>query len=171
MSALEVEEIRTLALYGEPLKIATWKRLPIESLKVARKGTFYMLELDVSDLTPEKAAEAINALAKGLKENFNAQLIYATATKNKIYLQIRGSPFSWLALLAWLPTILGILGIILFGVSVWQAITSVPSWVWATLIIGGALILIGPTIGEWILSMVEKARGEKAIERVKVEKG
>jgi hypothetical protein len=69
-----------------------------------------------------------------------------------------GSPFSWLALLAWLPTILGLLGIILFGVSVWQAVAAIPSWVWAMLIISGVLILVGPAIGEFILKEVEKAR-------------
>ncbi len=158
MSVLVGESVRTLALYGEPLKIAAWKRLPPENLKVAPKGTFYTLELDVSDLTPEKAVEALNMLAKNLEKNFKARLIYANASKNKIYLQIKGSPFSWLALLAWLPTILGMLGIILFGVSVWQAITSIPSWVWAMLITSGALVLFGPRIGEWILDQVEKAR-------------
>jgi len=156
-----LETQQTLALYGKPLQLVAWKPIPIESLKVAPRDSIYTLELDVSDLTPEKAVEALNTLAKELKEKFNIQLIYGRASKNKIHLQIKGSPFSWLALLMWLPTILGLLGIILFGISVWQAITAIPSWVWATLIIGGALVLFGPAIGEWIIGQVEKARGKK----------
>lgn len=158
------ESQQALALYGKPMqpKIpVAWKQIPLESLKVAPRGSMYTLELDVSDLTAEKAVEALNTLAKELKEKFNIQIIYGAATKNRIYLQIKGSPFSWLALLAFLPTILGLIGVILFAVTVWQAVAAIPSWVWSTLIISGALILLGPPIGEWIISQVEKARARK----------
>ncbi|MEM2163691.1 MAG: hypothetical protein QXR62_04625 [Candidatus Bathyarchaeia archaeon] len=154
-----MESLNAIALYGQPIHpIFPMKFVPIppERLKIAPKGTIYMLKLNVSDLTNEKAAEALNTLAKDLKEKFGITLLYGKATKNEIHLQIKGSPFNWLALLAWLPTILGLLGITLFAVSIWQAIAAIPSWVWATLAISVALILFGPPIGELILQQIER---------------
>jgi hypothetical protein len=162
MNQLELEE--TLAFYGQPPqpKIPIkYELIPLGNLKVAPKGSMYIIQLDVSPLTQDKAVEALNKLTAEMKTKFGIQTIYGKATKDKIYLLIKGSPFSWLALLAWLPTILALIGIILLGISVWQAITAIPSWVYATLIIGAALILVGPTIGDLILRQVEKARGGK----------
>jgi hypothetical protein len=152
-----VEESTTLALIGQPPKIAlNWVQVPIQNLKVASKGSVYHLKLDVSTLTQDKAVEALNRLTSEMKLKFGIKTIYGKAEPNTIHLIIMGSPFSWLALLAWLPTILGLIGIILFGVSVWQAIAAIPSWVWACLVIGGALIILGPPLGEWILKQVER---------------
>jgi hypothetical protein len=162
METLELEE--TLAFYGQPPqpKIPIkYEPIPLANLKVAPKGSMYLIQLDVSPLTQDKAVEALNKLTAEMKTKFGIQTIYGKATKDKIYLLIKGSPFSWLALLAWLPVILALIGIILFGISIWQAITAIPSWVYATLIIGAALIIVGPTIGDWILKQVEKARGGK----------
>jgi hypothetical protein len=157
MKALELEE--TLAFYGQPPqpKIPIkYEPIPLGNLKIAPKGSMYLIQLDVSPLTQDKAVEALNRLTAEMKTKFGIQTLYGKAAKDKIYLLIKGSPFSWLALLAWLPVILGLLGIVLFGVSVWQAIAAIPSWVWACLVIGGALIILGPAIGNWILSEVEK---------------
>lgn len=158
---MELEVVNALATYGSPIRPMVPVKLvqiPLDKLKVARKGSIYLVKLDVSEMTAEKAAQALEALAKGLREEFGATLLYGKATKNEIYLQVAGSPFSWLALLAWLPTILGLLGIALFMVSVWQVIASVPSWIWATLVISAALILFGPAIGELVLRAVEGER-------------
>ena len=153
------ETVNALALIGQPPKIPlNLIPIPLQNLKVARKGAVYYLKLDVSTLTQDKAIQALNTLASEMKTKFGIKTIFGKAEPNTIHLIITGSPFSWLALLAWLPLILGLLGIILFGISIWQAIAAIPPWVWATLIIGGALIVIGPTIGDWILRQVEKAR-------------
>jgi hypothetical protein len=151
------ESVNALALIGQPPKIAlNWVQVPIQNLKVASKGSVYHLKLDVSTLTQDKAVEALNRLTSEMKSKFGIKTIYGKAEPNTIHLIIMGSPFSWLALLAWLPTILGLIGIILFGVSVWQAIAAIPSWVWACLVIGGALIILGPPLGERILKQVER---------------
>ena len=152
----ELEAVQPLAFYGEPPKPLNWTPLRMENLVVGRRGSIYLLKLDVSTLTQEKALQALNTLTAAMKNEFGIKTIYGRAEPNAIYLIIQGSPFSWLALLAWLPVILGLLGIILFGISVWQAITAIPSWVWATLLISGALILFGPAIGEWILERWKK---------------
>jgi hypothetical protein len=156
------ESVSALALIGQPPKIPlNWVQVPMQNLKVAPKGSVYYLKLDVSTLTQDKAVEALNKLTSEMQSKFGIKTIYGKAEPNTIHLIIMGSPFAWLALLAWLPVILGLLGIVLFGISVWQAIAAIPSWVFATLIIGGALILVGPAIGDLILKQVEKARGEK----------
>jgi len=152
-----------VAYFGCPVEL----RLPVrkvavspERLKVGRKGKIYEVEITVSPtLTAEKAREALQTLICGLAEQFHIKTIAATATENVIRLQIMGSPFSWAALLAWLPTILALIGLVMVGVSVWQVIATVPSWVWALLVIGGATFLIGPIIGEWILSEYERIKG------------
>jgi len=156
--AVEVfESVNALALIGQPPKIPlNWTPVPMQNLKVAPKGSVYYLKLDVSPLTQDKAVEALNRLTSEMQSKFGIKTIYGKAEPNAIHLIIMGSPFSWLALLTWLPVILGLLGIVLFGVSVWQAIAAIPSWVWAYLVIGGALIILGPAIGNWILSEVEK---------------
>jgi len=161
VSEVKLEAVQPLAFYGTPMqpKIPVrFVKIPLHQLGVSRRGAVYMLKLDVSDMTREKAKEALEQLVKGLDEKFHAKTVYAAAYKNEIYLQVRGSPFAWAAVLAWLPVILAAIGVILFGVAVWQIIAPVPTWVWATLVIGGALVLFGPAIGEWILAEVEKAR-------------
>jgi len=155
---LEVQPLAVLGAPPQPRVPIRFEKVPLHELKVGRKGAVYLIKLDVSELTKEKAAKALEELKKGLEERFGIRLLYGATTKNEVWLVIRGSPFSWLALLAWLPFILGLLGIVLFGVSVWQAIASIPPWVWATLIIGGALLIFGPAIGEWVLELAERPR-------------
>jgi hypothetical protein len=149
----------TLGSLPKPLIPVQFTPVNPENLKLG-KG-MYIIHLNVSGLTREKAVDVLSKLREGLEQKFGIRTLYAVADSNSIKMVIHGSPFSWLALLAWLPLILGLLGIILFGISVWQAIAAIPSWLWATLIISGALILVGPAIGEWILRQVKKARGER----------
>jgi len=144
----------TLGSLPKPLIPVQFTPVNPENLKLG-KG-MYIIHLNVSGFTREKAFEALSKLREGLEQKFGIRTLYAVADSNSIKMVIHGSPFSWLALLAWLPVILGLLGIVLFGVSVWQAIAAIPSWVWACLVIGGALIILGPAIGNWILSEVEK---------------
>jgi hypothetical protein len=154
-------EIKTLAILGappSPMIPMTFKPVEISQLVVARKGDIFLLKLDVDRLDENKAKRALETLSKEMARNFGIRTIFARATENEIHLMIMGSPFAWAALLLWLPTILGLLGIVLFAISVWEAIVSVPSWVWALLIISGGLILFGPIIGEWIIGQVERAR-------------
>jgi len=160
----DLPEEAWIASYGVPADARlpiTRMPIPREKLTVGRKGAIYDVAIEVSPLmTPEKAEEAIRMLVSGLAKEFGIKTIAAKAFKDKICLQIMGSPFSWATLLAWLPTILALIGLTMVGVSVWNAIVSVPSWVWALLVIGTATFLIGPIIGEWILTEYEKGKGK-----------
>ena len=153
-----------VAYFGSPIELRFPVRkvaVSLEKLKVGRKGKIYEVEITVSPaMSAEKAREALQTLICGLAEEFHIKTIAATATENVIRLQIMGSPFSWATLLAWLPTILALIGLTMVGISVWNVIVSVPSWIWALLVIGTATFLIGPIIGEWILAEYEKGKGE-----------
>jgi hypothetical protein len=157
------EKMNILATYGTPLKLTPTTRkipLPLEKLytMTAPKGALYEIKLTTSPLTPDKATEAIEKLKTEMQTRFGINLIYASATENSINLTIQGSPFTWAALIAFLPTILLGIGIILLAISAWQITTAIPSWVWFLLITGGVLIFFGPAIGETILKQIEKAR-------------
>jgi len=160
---MEEGEMKILAAYGTPLTLTpSTRKIPLSldrlQTEIAPKGAIYEIKLSTSQLTPSKASEAIEKLRSELKEKFGIELIHAYATENSINLTIRGSPFSWAALLTFLPTILLLIGIILLGISVWQITTVIPPWVWFLLITGGALLLFGPALGNLILETIEKAR-------------
>jgi hypothetical protein len=132
---------------------------PIDLTEAKVGRGMYVLHLNVQGMTREKAYSVLEKLKEGV-EGVGARLLYAIADSNSIKMVIHGSPFSWAALLALLPMLLALAGMILLGVGAWQAITAIPSWVWAALIIGGALLILGPPIGEFILGYIEKARRE-----------
>jgi hypothetical protein len=114
----------------------------------------YVIRMSVRGLSRENAVQALEKVREAL-EKVGGKLVYAVADSCSIKAVIHGSPFSWWALLGLLPTLLLLAGIVLLGMSIWQVIASVPSWVWATIIIGAGLLLFGPAIGELIVGAVE----------------
>jgi hypothetical protein len=120
----------------------------------------YVVRMSVRGLTRENAVQALERVREAL-ERVGGKLVYAAADSCSIKAVIHGSPFSWWALLGLLPTLLLLAGVILLGVTIWQVIASVPSWVWATIVIGAGLLLFGPAIGELIVGAVEKATGRR----------
>jgi hypothetical protein len=91
-------------------------------------------------------------LKNGLMEKFNVKTHYIAVKDDEITMYITGSPFAWSLLIAWLPAILGLFGIAMLGIGIWNAVASVPSWVYATLI-GGIFILY---MSPYIVKMVSK---------------
>jgi hypothetical protein len=150
--------LAVLGVPPEPRVPVKRVRVEIERLKVGAKGSVYEIRMDVQGVTQENAARALDALDRELRERFGVETVYGTATAEGIDLIIRGSPFAWAALLAALPLILGLLGIALVGVSVWQIVGTVPGWVWWAAGVGIALFLFGPRIGDWIAEKVAKER-------------
>jgi len=59
--------------------------IPIDKLQTmtAPKGAIYEIKLSTSQLTPEKASEAIEKLRTEMKEKFGIDLIYAEATEKQ----------------------------------------------------------------------------------------
>jgi len=127
------------------------------SAKPLARGA-YVLHISTKGLTRENAARALERVREAV-ERAGGELLYAAADSSSIKAVIHGSPFAWATLLSLLPTLLLLAGVVMSGVAIWQVIASVPSWVWATVAIGLALVLFGPAIGELIVGAVERARG------------
>lgn len=167
MVVISLGEFEVLATCGRPIAplvpVALLRLSPVE-LTVGRRGAVYLLEVDVSEMSKEQAESAVRLLKSRIEGEVGAHVLYSVATRDKIYVMVKGSPFSWAMLLALLPMILMLVGVTVLGVSIWQIIASIPSWVWATLLMGLGLVIFGPPIGELIVRSVEKAK-EKAEKR------
>ena len=108
------------------------------------RGRVYHLHIKTQGITDERAAAL--TLATQLDVKFKAKVTWIRVADGTIDLQLIGSPFAWAALIAALPAILGLLGIVMILVSLYTVLASIPSWAWATLATGVALLLLGPTI-------------------------
>ena len=153
-----------VATLGAPLQFkhpVKRVKLDVSKLSVAPKGTLYDIVIRTSKMTPEQAKQALENLILGMREQFGIETYYATASEDTILLEIKGSPFAWTTLLMWLPAILGLIGIAVLLISVWQIFASIPSWVWPVLIIGVGLVLLGPKIGELIIKTAVPYPGGK----------
>ena len=106
-------------------------------------GQIYELVLETGGI-PDPEATA-NTLIREIP-NFDpkSRVLWVESYNQTIRLQITGSPFVWTALLVALPGILGLLGIALTLVSIYNVIGSVPSWAWALLATSVGLIFLSP---------------------------
>lgn len=131
--------------------ISETQYIPNAMLTDSVPGSKYQLQIKTNGV-PDPAT-TINLLRTELpKKFFDLKVLWINIENDIITMQISGSPFLWASLLLFLPTILGAIGIIIVLISVYLMFAAVPSWIWATLIIGGVLIILGPKIGEWALA-------------------
>ena len=121
-------------------------QIPKEVLTDSVPGKVYHLTIETKGIANEE--EVTKTLVTELYNKFKAQVIWIRIENGVIDLQTIGSPFAWLALLAWLPTILAMLGIVMILVSIYSVIAAIPGWAWALMAVGVAVILFGPKIGE-----------------------
>jgi len=129
------------------------KYIPKAVLTESVPGSKYELTIKTYGVPDPEAT--INLLRTELPNKFfDLKVLYINIEGDTITMQLSGSPFLWMSLLLFLPTILGALGVIVVLISVYLMFAAVPSWIWATLIIGGILILAGPWIGELVLGGV-----------------
>jgi len=92
-------------------------------------GVIYELNVkgelrDESKLTTEN----VKRLESELKNRFDAKLVYLGVDRDRLVMQVEGSPFTWSAFLGALPTLLQIIGFVLLGVSVVAIIKTIPWW-------------------------------------------
>lgn len=111
-------------------------------------GKVYHLTIETRGIVNEE--EVARAFVAELYEKFKAQVIWIRIENGIIDLQLIGSPFAWLTLLAFLPTLLAMLGVVMVLVSVYNVIAAIPSWAWALLVVGVGVILFGPRIAETV---------------------
>ena len=124
-------------------------------------GKVYHLTIETKGIANEE--EVARVLIAKLYEKFRAKVIWIRIADGIIDLQLIGSPFPWLVLLAWLPTILAMLGIVMILVSIYSVIAAIPSWAWALMAVGVAVILFGPKVAETVTAGFGKEKEYKVI--------
>jgi len=121
---------------------------------VSVKGSIYEIQMKTEPYDIGKGEEIVSLLTEKLYEEFNANVLYVELGGDYIILQIEGSPFSWAALLPFLPEILMAIGIIVTAISVLLVIQKAP-WEVFGIIIGLVLALKSKEIAEGIGRMIK----------------
>jgi hypothetical protein len=155
----EVEDIKILAMISTAEAVPEnirWIEIPLDRLHVGRPG-LWLIRIKTSKLTPEKAGVAVARLAEEL-QRLGVKPISIMATEDTIDVLFRGSPFPWLVILATIANLLPLIGITILAISVYQGVTSIPSWVWGLAVVGLGLALFGPAVGDMILSAIHETR-------------
>jgi hypothetical protein len=155
----EVEGVKILAMISTAEAVPgniRWIEIPLERLHVGRPG-LWLVRIKTSKLTPEKAGVAVARLAEELRK-LGVKPISIMATEDTIDVLLRGSPFPWLAILVAIANLLPLIGITILAISVYQGVSSIPSWVWGLAVVGLGLALFGPVIGDVILSSIYETR-------------
>jgi hypothetical protein len=124
-------------------------------------GKVYHLTIETKGIANEE--EVVKTLVTELYNKFKAQVIWIRIDSGVIDLQLIGSPFAWLALLAFLPTILAMLGIVVVLISLYSVLAAIPGWAWGLLAVGVGLILFGPKLAETVTAGFGREKGYKVI--------
>ncbi len=117
-----------------------------EELGESVPGKVYHLTLETKGVANEEVVA--ETLVRELYDRFGAKVVWIQVIDNTIEMQLVGSPFSWIGLIAAIPSILVIVGLALILWAVYVVMTEVPGWTWAILTIGIGLIILSPTIDE-----------------------
>ena len=136
--------------HGKMPPYRKYVKVDFEAMREAKKGEEFLIIVEATPIPAERACELAQAIKANLKEKFNIELHYIAIKENEIIMYISGSPFTWAALIAWLPILLGLFGIIMIGIGVWQAFASVPSWVYATIIAGILILYVSPHVARML---------------------
>ena len=96
-------------------------------------------------------------------ELIDADIVYAEydSGTNTLIIQFKGSPFALSTLIAALPAILSLAGIIVTLVGVYSVVSAVPGWAWALLLVGLLLSGLLPTVIDMIRSAIGGAAGHE----------
>lgn len=131
--------------------------LRVDAKGMATPGQEYMLVME-TDGVPSRR-RAYDVLKRELKDEFGIDVKAIEVKNGTMYATIIGSlPFTWTALIAFLPHILRGIGIIVTAVGVLLAYSEVPIWVWVTILAGVGLTIFSE-------SMLKIVFGEKRYER------
>lgn len=135
------------------------KPLPIAMLTESVPGKFYHISIETTGISDERAA--VETITSRLYKEFRAEVVWIRVNGENIELQLQGSPFAWAALIPFIPTILGIIGITVVLVAVYSILAAIPGWAWGLLVVGGILVLIGmPSVTRAIKGEIKKAERE-----------
>ena len=129
------------------------KYIPRAMLTESVPGVVYELEIRTEGIPDERAV--INLLREEMPKKFKGlEVLWIRVDDKVIRMQIIGSPFAWSLVLLWLPEILALIGVVVTFIAIYFVAAEVPSWAWAILAVGVALIWLGPKIGSIIRGKV-----------------
>jgi len=121
------------------LRLGKLVYLPKAVLTESVPGRLYEIHIRAERPVPE--ARVVERLWTELPRRVRRLEVTACeADKQEIILQIKGSPFPWAAVLAALPAILAVLGIVILFIAVFVVMAHVPGWAYA-LVAAGLLAL------------------------------
>jgi len=122
-------------------------------------GAIYEIHITCKSLRG-KESECVKLLYRRLREKFPGMRIFyieaRSLPKEEITIQFEGSPIAWAVLLAFLPLILGILGIVIIAIAVFLILGVVPGWIYGLIFLGALLLWIAPKIPRWIAPPVKE---------------
>jgi len=124
-------------------------------------GKVYHLTMETKGIANEE--EVVKTLVSELYSKFKAKVIWIRIENGIIDLQLIGSPFAWLTLLAFLPTILAMLGVIMVLLSVYSVLAAIPGWAWGLLAVGVVMILFGPKVAETVTAGFGREKEYKVV--------
>lgn len=124
--------------------------LPESMRTTSVPGQLYELQMKTGGVPDPRSALLL--LADELAVRFNATLLYFETDKDVMTIQLEGSPFAWSALLLFLPQILVGLGILITMITVYLVGSTIPSWVYGVVFVGGALMAFGPKMAGAVTS-------------------
>jgi hypothetical protein len=122
--------------------------IPENRLTESIKGKYYHLCIETGGISESQEVIVAKALVDQLYKKFHADVVWMRIENGTIDMQLMGSPFIWTLLLGFIPSLLLVLAIIFVSTGVWSVVSSIPSWAWALLAVGGILIFVGPKIGK-----------------------
>lgn len=126
------------------------KYIPRAMLTESVPGQIY--ELEVRTEVIDNPELVIDALQSELPKEFkDLKVKWIRIDGSVVKMQIVGSPFAWSLLLAFIPSILTVVGVIVTLISVFLIWTTVPGWVTGLAVLGLVLTAFGGKIGEIIL--------------------
>lgn len=122
--------------------------MPSYTLTDTVPGKVYNLKAEVQGSVTDPEA-LFNTLSTELYEKQKVKLLYLSTDNGVINMQVEAiSASAWAGVIAVLPSIFTIFGLIIVSIAVFSVLYSIPSWAWALLAVGGLLIVISPRIGK-----------------------
>lgn len=111
-------------------------------------GQQYELQIKTQSIPTDKQRTVAELLAEKLSEKFMAKVNYIEVGDNWVVVQLEGSPFAWVLLLAFIPQILAAVGVIVTVIAVFLIFGAAPMWQILMLLLGVGLVITSSFIGK-----------------------
>jgi len=134
--------------------------IPKEMLTETVPGVIYELHIKC-DKPPEDPEQAINTILTELPKKVPVKIHYIEVEGDTIKIQLEGSPFDWSLILAALPLILGLIGLTILFIAIYEIFASIPGWAIALMIIGFLLLWFLPGISDIFKGLASIFRKER----------